>query len=453
MDTSKHSTRAGMSAQTSVEGVTATIGGHGGERSSLRVASGHTSDAVGAGQFSCNNTATNKQQANNNSRLIHAGSVVRTDSDQESAVSISTVEGEHLQSPRPITSSSKAALKEKAKKKAAIRIHAKLSGVANLSAQDKERLAWANSWMRDNQLSFLSNDSKVENGSTGPVNKKVESTASKRQQSAESSKQGAPVSKRLRASGSTNQTDSNKQRQRATVAETAGRQLTVALIDRGNGKISAERWRLTHGKLVEALFVSMEIAPDSPMPTFEGSGWMNGVKILKCKDEATLLWLKATVPKLDGLWEGAQLDVVDRNNIPSMPKAKVLFPIAVQGERALQLLKKQNPAIPTSDWSVLKVDKPLPSGEQHVIMQINKEAEDLLYKRNGKMAWGLGSVYLRLKKRHPTDKDTHTLRSGEVEADLGLESMTDATLHLDETEKVGGGTVHADGAPHEFATL
>ncbi|KAH8394249.1 hypothetical protein KR215_010353 [Drosophila sulfurigaster] len=69
-------------------------------------------------------------------------------------------------------------------------------------------------------------------------------------------------------------------------------------------------------------------------------------------------------------------------------------------------------------------------------MQINKEAEDLLYKRNGKMAWGLGSVYLRLKKRHPTDKDTHTLRSGEVEADLGIESMTDATLHLNLTDKM-----------------
>ncbi|XP_051858072.1 uncharacterized protein LOC127565059 [Drosophila albomicans] len=265
--------------------------------------------------------------------------------------------------------------------------------------------------------------------------------ASKRQRSAESPKQGAPVSKKLRAPGSTN-TDSNRTKQRATVAETARRHLAVALIDRGdpNGKMSAERWRLTHSKLVDALFVRMENVPDSPMPTFEGTGWLNGVKILTCKDDPTLQWLQATVPKLDGLWEGAKLDVVDRNNIPSMPKAKVLFPIVVQGERALQLLKKQNPAIPTSDWSVLKVNEPLPSGGQHVIIQINKEAEDLLYKRNGKMAWGLGSVYLRLKKRHPNDNDTHTLRSGEVEADLGLESVTDATQHLsltDKTEEVG----------------
>ncbi|XP_051862245.1 uncharacterized protein LOC127565784 [Drosophila albomicans] len=213
--------------------------------------------------------------------------------------------------------------------------------------------------------------------------------ASKRQRSAESPKQGAPVSKRLRAPGST-QTDSKRQR-----------------------------------------------------ATFEGTGWKNGVKILTCKDDPTLLWLKATVPILDGLWKGAKLDVVDRNNIPSMPKVKVLFSIAVQGERALQLLKNQNPAIPTSDWSVLKVDEPLPSGGQHVIIQINKEAEDLLYKRNG----GLGSEYLRLKKRHPNDKDTHTLRSGEVEADLGLESMTDATLHLNLTEEVGEEPSKQTGPP------
>ncbi|XP_051864224.1 uncharacterized protein LOC127566244 [Drosophila albomicans] len=306
------------------------------------------------------------------------------------------------------------------------------------------------------KISSRIHDNKVQTGSTGPANNKVESMASKRQRSAESPKQGAPVSKKLRASGSTN-TDSNRTKQRATVAETARRHLAVALIDRGdpNGKMSAERWRLTHSKLVDALFVRMENVPDSPMPTFEGTGWLNGVKILTCKDDPTLQWLQATVPKLDGLWEGAKLDVVDRNNIPSMPKAKVLFPIVVQGERALQLLKKQNPAIPTSDWSVLKVNEPLPSGGQHVIIQINKEAEDLLYKRNGKMAWGLGSVYLRLKKRHPNDNDTHTLRSGEVEADLGLESVTDATQHLsltDKTEEVGEELSMETGPPASLLT-
>ncbi|XP_060666163.1 uncharacterized protein LOC132798363 [Drosophila nasuta] len=396
------STQAGMSAQTSAEGVTATIGGHGRES----VVSGHTTEVLGVGYLSCNNTPTN-----NDLRFMRAGTDVLVDSDQESVASISSaVEERLLRSPRPIASTSKVAkrgtlgLKEKAKYKAAVRIQARFGGRANLSVQDKEKLAWADAYLRDNRTNFLK-ITQMRSGFTVAANPKVESMTSKRQRSAESPKQGAPVRKKQRPPGppkpEQNTDNIPRQNPRATVSETARRHLAVALIDRGdsNGKMSADRWQLTHAKLVDALFVRMENAPDSPMPTFKGAGWLNGVKILTCKDVPTLLWLKKTVPKLDGLWEGANLDVVDRNSIPSMPKAKVLFPVVVQGERALQLLKKQNPAIPTTDWSVLKIDEPLPNnGGQHIILQINKEAEDMLYKRNGKMAWGVGSVYLRLKK-------------------------------------------------------
>ncbi|XP_033254759.1 uncharacterized protein LOC117194276 [Drosophila miranda] len=53
------------------------------------------------------------------------------------------------------------------------------------------------------------------------------------------------------------------------------------------------------------------------------------------------------------------------------------------------------------------------------------------------MAWGVGSVYLRLKKRHPGDKDAHTLQAGEVEKDLGLETIVEAAqgLALDDLEE------------------
>uniref|UniRef100_A0A0R3P3Q4 Endonuclease/exonuclease/phosphatase domain-containing protein n=1 Tax=Drosophila pseudoobscura pseudoobscura TaxID=46245 RepID=A0A0R3P3Q4_DROPS len=56
------------------------------------------------------------------------------------------------------------------------------------------------------------------------------------------------------------------------------------------------------------------------------------------------------------------------------------------------------------------------------------------------MAWGMGSVYLRLKKRHPEDKDAHTLQAGEVEKDLGLESIVEAAqgLALEDEEEEDG---------------
>lgn len=62
------------------------------------------------------------------------------------------------------------------------------------------------------------------------------------------------------------------------------------------------------------------------------------------------------------------------------------------------------------------------------ILQINKEAEDLLYPRFGKMSWGMSVVYLRLKKRNPTDKNTNVLENGEVEKDL--EFLTEATTKI-----------------------
>ncbi|XP_041449368.1 uncharacterized protein LOC121404200 [Drosophila obscura] len=108
-----------------------------------------------------------------------------------------------------------------------------------------------------------------------------------------------------------------------------------------------------HAQLVDCLFARMEDEPDAAMPTFDGAGWLNGVKILKCNDDPTRKWLLQVVPKLEALWEGTKLEVVDREMIPSIPKAKVLFAISVQGDRALKLLQRQNTEVPTADWKIL----------------------------------------------------------------------------------------------------
>ena len=66
---------------------------------------------------------------------------------------------------------------------------------------------------------------------------------------------------------------------------------------------------------------------------------------------------------------------------------------------------------------------------QHYILQINKAAEDILYPRFGKMAWGVGSVYLPLKKRHPDDGNDNTLRTGEE--DLNLEDIQEICVKVE----------------------
>ncbi|XP_041450846.1 uncharacterized protein LOC121404738 [Drosophila obscura] len=246
------------------------------------------------------------------------------------------------------------------------------------------------------------------------ANRVEEMMATKRQRSTESAKD-TQAGKRQRGPKVVipQPSKTKKPKQKAKVSDVSKRHLIVALIDRSdeNGKMTAAQWKQVHAQLVDCLFARMEEAPDAAMPTFDGAGWLNGVKILKCNDDPTRKWLLQVVPKLEALWEGAKLEVVDRERIPSIPKAKVLFPIAVQGDRALKLLQRQNTEVPTADWKILHAGSPLPNeGGQHMIIQINKEAEDILYPRFGKMAWGVGSVYLRLKKRHPEDKDAHTLQ-------------------------------------------
>jgi len=117
--------------------------------------------------------------------------------------------------------------------------------------------------------------------------------------------------------------------------------------------------------------------------------------------------------------------------IPSIPKAKVLFLIAIQGDRALKLLQRQNPDVPTANWKILCMATPLPNeGGQSMVLQINKEAEDLLYPRYGKMAWGMGSVYLRLKKRHSDDKSAHILQAPDCHSQPVERSQPPMTLRV-----------------------
>jgi len=66
----------------------------------------------------------------------------------------------------------------------------------------------------------------------------------------------------------------------------------------------------------------MEKAPTAPMPTFDGAGWLNSVKILKVQRRSEQEVADANGLPTGGVVGGAKLEVV----VPSIPKAKVLFP-------------------------------------------------------------------------------------------------------------------------------
>ncbi|KAH8292636.1 hypothetical protein KR054_009334, partial [Drosophila jambulina] len=163
----------------------------------------------------------------------------------------------------------------------------------------------------------------------------------KRQRSTESERTGAPSGKRQKLPA---------KKKKATASEVAKRHLVVALIAQNDpeGKMSVEQWQKVESSTLDALLATMEQGNTAPT-SFDGAGWFRGVKILSCKDDHTLKWVSDTVTKMTPPWEGAKLKVVDRTQIPSVPKAKVLFPRVVPTEQALKLLQWQNPDVPTAD--------------------------------------------------------------------------------------------------------
>lgn len=438
--------RAVIYAQTSVLAVTATTGGHGGEpKSPLRVASGHTFSAV----VKASHGGRNQDVSN---KLPRMDAVVDSDSDLDSVKTITSKdERELLSSPvaskgalfpsRDRPKRSKEGLKALAEYKAAVRIQHRLGPLANLSQAEKERLLWATGVIESSRAHFSKRTKYAAKDPAFPnciEEGVIKSILEKRQRSVDES----PTSR--------NPTDTKKRKQHhedarpstskaaaeplpkiAKISEVAKRHLSVALLDASNsfGQMTKEQWKIVESAIFNEIVAQMEAEPERPLPSFDGAGWFNGVKLIKCKDDATLEWVKGVVSKLKGLWKNAQLKIVDRASIPAIPKAKVTIPRIVKPEVTLRLLQSQNPDIPTKDWKILHVDKGTKDG-QNYILQITEDAEDILYPRYGKMSWGVGSVFLRLKKRHPKDSNHNTLGVDEVERDLAAATAATAGLIL-----------------------
>lgn len=396
-----------MCAQTSVGGVAATTGGHGEEggsssSSSLRVASGQE---------------------------------IAGKREDEGVLS----EDELLRSPTPgkgEPNPRREGRRALSQYKAALRLVEKLGKKKECSQVEQSRLSWARNQVEESRKFF---EGRITCAPIDPAfcNRIEENThmklSEKRKQRSVDEENPTATKKPKKNVGSTPKTGLPTETPKPGMAsEILKRHLTVALIDRSEplGKMSLEKWKTVDRELVKAMFRDMRTDPKQPMPSFDGAGWLSGVKIIKCNDEYTLNWCRRTTKALTGLWEGADLEVVDRADIPSIPKAKVIIPLVVPVEDALELLKRQNPSIPTSDWKVLKVEKPMEKVGQMYVIQINKEADDMLYPKFGKMAWGTGSVYLRLKKRHPKDGNENTLEAGEVEKDLGLDTLAEAAMSM-----------------------
>ena len=103
-------------------------------------------------------------------------------------------------------------------------------------------------------------------------------------------------------------------------SEVAKGHLIRAVIDRSDPDcaISHTNWDIVRRKLMGVFWKVLKENP-GPSPQCDDAGWYRSrVKLMACSNERSAMLLKQAIALLDGLWEGARLDVVSIDEIPRL---------------------------------------------------------------------------------------------------------------------------------------
>jgi hypothetical protein len=142
-------------------------------------------------------------------------------------------------------------------------------------------------------------------------------------------------------------------------------------------------------------------------PQFLYSKFAQGVFWITCANELTKTWLIRTVSGLGELWEGTELTAVDSKDLPKRPRVLVRIPDTSDVNTVLTRLRKQNPELHLSDWSVMS--RKVTEKEQTLAFSIDPDSFKALAKSHFKAFWGLGRIiFITLKeaKKDPEAEST-----------------------------------------------
>jgi hypothetical protein len=144
-------------------------------------------------------------------------------------------------------------------------------------------------------------------------------------------------------------------------------------------------------------------------PQFLYSKFATGVFWITCANDLTKTWLIRPVSGLGELWEGAELTVVDSKDLPKRPGVLVFIPDTSDVNTVLTRLRKQNPELYTSDWSVMSpkvIEK-----EKTLAFSIDPDSFKALAKSHFKAFWGLGRINFRTLKEMKKDPEAESTSS------------------------------------------
>ena len=105
------------------------------------------------------------------------------------------------------------------------------------------------------------------------------------------------------------------------------------------------------------------------------------------------------------MWPGARLKAVEKQDFPSMPRARFWMPLTspTDPQEILRIISNCNPSIPTRDWRVIKFEEPIEMSRQ-VVLTLNRECLKPLEEAGSQIQFGFTKIPLRVYSK---DKESN----------------------------------------------
>ena len=189
--------------------------------------------------------------------------------------------------------------------------------------------------------------------------------------------------------------------------------IKMAIIHRHHPEVKLDNCQ--HEIIQAKLLIAVDENPLEKMPPqFLYSKFAQGVFWITCANEPSKVWLMWTVSGLRELWEGVELTVVDSKDLPRRSSILVHIPDTSDVTTVLTRLRKQNPELNMSDWSVMS--RKVTEKEHMLAFSIDPDSFKALARSNYKAFCGLGRINfwaLKKAKKQPESESTRSKPSSQ----------------------------------------
>ena len=183
--------------------------------------------------------------------------------------------------------------------------------------------------------------------------------------------------------------------------EVAKESLVMAVIDRSSedGSILKDKWSHVQSAVMAHYLAVRREMPGKP-PICNDAGWHQGrEKLLSFGDARSVDLYKACLSRVGEVWPGVQLEVVEKNNIHSHPRATTW--VTEEPSNAadiLTVIKDSNPGLPTQNWRISKVGE-ADGNKRQVNLILNAESTSHIQRASITLQYAFETIVLKVYKQ------------------------------------------------------